>query len=96
MIAGIKLVYAISNCPTISDEDKIKALDDIIDMVKTDYIDHVICETDESTKEVWPLRKIKSDNTAGGILTGLFAWDKSKLGGYFWNKIHYALYATNS
>lgn len=95
MIAGIKLVYAISNCPTISDEDKIKALDDIIDMVKTNYIKHVLCERDESTRDIGIL-KSASTESSGAILTGSFWFSKSKLGDNFWFDVVDALYETNS
>jgi hypothetical protein len=86
MIAGIKLVYAISSCPYISDEDKIKALDDIIDMVKTEYITHSLTDDDG----------VFIDTTqANRLLSQMFWWRASNPGYDFWNKIYNQLREAN-
>jgi hypothetical protein len=49
MIAGIKLVRDISASPYISNEDKVKALDDLLSILQSGYTGQSLCNESNVT-----------------------------------------------
>jgi hypothetical protein len=83
---GAKVVMAIGASNRISDAGKLKALDAITDMVKTDCIDNNFHVKEAGTYN--GLEVYDQSMPAGYILVGMFWFDESELGKHFWWRIY--------
>jgi len=84
-----KLINAIANCPRISNEDKIIALDDIIKMMKDkEYYYRTI----ELFNYANPFESNIANTNSNTLCTCIFLWEDTIPGYDFWKKINEQLY----